>query len=76
MTFLVTLTCDSTLLFKILAFLGQFEYIFTTTITERSILLRLEAWIFCIGSNGRVPDEYQADVNKKNGFFPDLTIPI
>ena len=29
MTFLVTLTCDSTLLFKILAFLDQFEYIVT-----------------------------------------------
>ncbi len=43
MTFLVTLTCDSTLLMKILAFLGQFEYMFTTTITKRSILITLEA---------------------------------
>ena len=76
MTFLVTLTCGSTLLLKILAFLGQFEYIFTTTITKRSILIRLEAWMFCIGSNGHVPGEYQPDETKKNWFHPDLTIPV
>ena len=35
--------CYFTLLFKILAFLGQFGYIFTTIITKRSILIRLEA---------------------------------
>ncbi len=76
MTFLVTLTCDSTLLLKCWAFLGQFEYIFTIIITKRSILIRLEAWMFCIGSNGHVPDEYQPDENNKNWFHPDLTIAI
>ncbi len=76
MTFMVTLTCDSTLLLTILAFLSQFEYMFTIAITKRSILIRLEAWMFCIGSNGRVPDEYQRDENKKNWFHPDLTIPV
>ena len=70
MTFLVTLTCDSTLLLEIWAFLGQFEHKFRTTITKRSILIRLGAWMFC---NGHVPDEYQPDVNKKNWFYPDLT---
>ena len=32
--------------------------------------------MFCIGCNRHVPDEYQPDVNKKNLFYPDLTIPI
>ncbi len=76
MTFLVTLTCDSTLLLRILAFLGQFEYIFTTTISKRSILIRFEALMSCIESNGHAPDEYQPDDNKKNWFHPGLTIPI
>ena len=76
MTFLMTLTCDIRLLLEIWAFLGQFKYIFTTTITKTSILIRLGAWMFCIGCNGRVLDEYQPDVNRKNWFYPDLTIPI
>ena len=29
-----------------------------------------------IGCKGHVPDEYHPDVNKKNRFYPDLTIPI
>ncbi len=32
--------------------------------------------MFCIGSNGHVPDDYQPDENKKNWFHPDLTIPV
>ncbi len=32
--------------------------------------------MFCIGCNGHVPDEYHPDVNKKNLFYPDLTIPM
>ncbi len=35
MTFLVTLTCDSTLILEMWAFLDQFEDIFTTTITKK-----------------------------------------
>ncbi len=76
MTFLLTLTCDSTLILEMWAFLGRFEDIFTTTITKRSILIRIGAWMFCIGCNGHVPDEYQPDVNKKNWFYSGLTIPI
>ncbi len=66
MTFLMTFTCDSTLLLNISTFLDQFKYIFTTIITKRSILIRLEAKMFCIRYNGHVPDEYQPDENKKN----------
>ena len=32
--------------------------------------------MFCIGSNGHVPDEYQPDENKKIWFHSDLTIPV
>ncbi len=76
MIFLVTLTFDSILLLKMWAFLDQFAYIFTTIITKWSILIKLEAWMFCIGYHGHVPDEYQPDENKKNWFYANLRIPI
>ncbi len=76
MTFPVTLTCDSTLLPKIWAFLDQFAYILTTIIPKWIILIKLEALIFYIEYHGHIPDEYQPDENEKKQFYPNLRIPI
>ncbi len=76
MTFLVTLTNDSMLFLEIWAFLDQHACIFTTIITKRSILIRFEALMFCIGCYGHIPDEYQPDKNEKKWFQPNLTISI
>ena len=76
MTFLVTFTFDFVPSLDMTACFDQFACILATIMMKGYIPIELEPCTFCIGYNGRVPDEYLPDLITQNILQPNLTISI